>query len=98
MDSTTSGFPIRHPSTQSICLGASLEFPAGAPASTQLFKTSTSDCVKVRSLENLPKCGSANHGGIFFVSIACLMAFAHGRVSSYVMNDIGAASPGRWQV
>jgi hypothetical protein len=35
-------------------------------------------------------------GGIFFVITAFLIAFAHGRVLSYVKKDIGPISPGRW--
>ena len=31
------------------------------------------------------------------MTTACLIAFAQGRVLSYVRNDIGAASPGLWQ-
>src|SRR5579883_524524 len=42
--------------------------------------------------------GSANHGGILRVVTASLIAFAQGRTSLYVRNDIGAISPGRWHV
>jgi hypothetical protein len=38
---------------------------------------------------------SANHGGIFPVATAFLIAFAYGRASLYVISDIGATSPGR---
>jgi hypothetical protein len=36
----------------------------------------------VRSFANFPWLGSANHGGIFLVATAFLMAFAQGRVLS----------------
>ena len=49
------------------------------------------------SLENLPKWGSANHGGILRISTASRMALAQGRVCSYVIRENGAASPERWQ-
>src|SRR6476619_2037415 len=92
-----SGLPIDQPSTNLTGAGASLALPAGAPASTQDTRVLTSPADMVRSLENLPCCGSAYHGGIFFVATAVLMALAQGRVVSYDKNDIGPASPGRWQ-
>src|ERR1700732_4392593 len=42
----------------------------------------------VRSVDQFPRMGSA---------AAVFIALAHGRVSWYVKNSIGAASPGRWQ-
>ena len=40
---------------------------------------------------------SAPHGGISRATTLVLIAFAHGRASSYDSSDIGATSPGRWQ-
>jgi hypothetical protein len=42
--------------------------------------------------------GSACHGGITPVFTALAIERAHGRESLYVSSDIGAISPGRWQV
>ena len=57
---------------------------------------------KARSFENLPKCGSANHGGIFFVTTADLMALDQGRTCcirqeahwSYFRRDDGSPGSG----
>src|ERR1700691_1344741 len=94
---TTSGFPMFQPSTKLIGLGASLGFPAVAPVSTHEIRVFISAADSVRSFSKWPYLGSANHGGIFLLATAVLIAFAHGRVPSYVRNDIGPASPGRWQ-
>ena len=40
---------------------------------------------------------SAPQGGISRAITLALIAFAHGRASSYDSSDIGATSPGRWQ-
>ena len=40
---------------------------------------------------------STNHGGISRAWVLLLMARAHGRTSSYVISDMGAPPPGRWQ-
>ena len=40
---------------------------------------------------------SAPQGGISRAITLVLIAFAHGRASSYDSSDIGATSPGRWQ-
>ena len=78
-------------------IGGSLGSPSGAPASTQalIFSTSASD--SRRSFAKWPYFGSANHGGIFLVATALLMALARG-VLSYVRNEDGPISPGRWQL
>src|SRR5271154_3944935 len=94
---TLSGCPITQPSVNAIGFGASFLSPALAPLSTQETRVLMSAADKLRSFENLPCAGSANHGGIFLLTTTCLMALAHGRVLSYVMNDIGPGSPGRWQ-
>src|SRR5690348_9734552 len=91
-----SGFGIAQPSVNWTGLGASFGSPAGAPASTHATSVCFADSGSVRSFAQVPVCGSANHGGIFLVRTAVFIAFAHGRVESYVRNDIGAASPGRW--
>src|SRR6185369_4153103 len=95
---TTSGLGILQPSTNCFGAGISLGSPRGAPASAQAARVLISLSDIEASFENVPKCGSANHGGIFFCSTAALIAFAHGRVCSYVSNENGAAWPGRWQV
>ena len=37
------------------------------------------------------------HGGICRDATRTLIDLAHGRVSSYVISDIGAIDPGWWQ-
>src|SRR2546423_1336661 len=37
------------------------------------------------------------HGGMSRCATRCLIDRAQGRASSYVMSDIGATVPGRWQ-
>jgi hypothetical protein len=44
-------------------------------------------------LENFPYRGSANHGGIIFISTAAAIFPAQVFVSAYVTSGIGAASP-----
>src|SRR5947207_12086248 len=85
------------PSTNRAGFGARFGSPSGAPLLAQETSVSMSDAESERSLENLPKCGSAYHGGIRLRITASRIAFAHGRASRYVSRDIGAASPGRWQ-
>ena len=46
----------------------------------------------------MPCAGSACHGGIARVLTFCLIALAHGRASAKESSDIGATSPGRWQL
>src|SRR5215472_4152598 len=43
-----------------------------------------------------PTVGSICQGGICRVITRCLIAFAHGRLSSYVTSDIGAIDPEWW--
>src|SRR5687768_15881774 len=78
---TMSGL-ICQPSGQVAGGGASAGLPDCAPSSTHLLSVSISPAVRLRSFENVPCCGSANHGGIFFVCTAVLIARAHGRVLS----------------
>ena len=92
-----SGCAMAHPSVKATGFGASLGLPALAPPSTQETSVLISPSDKLRSFENLPCAGSANHGGIFLLETTSLMAFAHGRVLSYDMKDIGPGSPGLWQ-
>ena len=77
-----SGTPMFQPFTNFIGVGASFGLPGCAPPSTQVTRVFTCCGVSFRSLEKWPYCGSAYHGGIFFVSTAILMATAHGRASS----------------
>src|SRR5436853_6984471 len=78
--------------------GASFGLPAGAPASAHAASVSISRDASLRSLLNTPASGSANHGGICFACVLVLIDRAHGLASSYEISDIGATSPGRWQV
>src|ERR1019366_10175695 len=78
--------------------GASFGLPSGAPLSAHAERVAISFALRRRSLRKWPTLESANHGGIFCVTTAALMAFAQGRESVYVRRDIGAISPGRWQV
>src|SRR5205809_1348128 len=78
----TSGLPIFHPSSNFTGLGASPGFPSGAPVSAQETKDLISSSERDRSFENLPCCGSAPHGGIFFCTTAVRIAFAQGRTCS----------------
>ena len=54
-------------------------------------------CDRLRSLASFMLAGLAPHGGISWPTTLFLMARAHGRTFWYVMSDIGATSPGRWQ-
>ena len=83
---TTSGLMF-HPSRHSMGGGMSFGSPSGAPASTHATSVLTSASVSLRSFAKWPNRGSANHGGIFFVSTASLIDLAHGRVLSYVRSD-----------
>src|SRR5215470_12738755 len=88
---TTMSGSISHPSAgHRTGTGASFALPSGAPASTHREMVSISLAFSERSLAKWPTCGSANHGGIFFVRTAVFIAFAHGRTSLYVSRDIGA--------
>jgi hypothetical protein len=46
----------------------------------------------------VPYFGSACHGGIVPSATLLAIALAHGRESLNVSSDIGAMSPGRWQL
>src|ERR1700736_4611814 len=85
------------PSTNCTGFGACPPSPSGAPLLAQAVRVSMSARDSDRSLENLPKCGSAYHGGMRLRITASRIAAAQGRASLYVSSDIGAASPGRWQ-
>src|SRR5215469_2671237 len=90
---TTSGFGMAQPDVNCAGAGISLGSPSGAPPSAHVRMVSMSPCGNDRSLENFPKCGSANHGGITLKLTASFMAAAHGLVSAYVSIEKGAASP-----
>src|SRR5437867_1676776 len=96
METTTSGW-IRQPSAHCAAGGLAAASPSRAPLSAQAESVSASFSVNFGAFRNSPTCGSANHGGIFLLRTAALIAFAQGRVLSYVRKDIGATSPGRWQ-
>src|SRR5262245_61734101 len=53
---------------------------------------------RLGSLRKRPCCGSAPHGGMTRAATFSRIAVAQGRTSLYVMSDIGATSPGRWQL
>src|SRR2546425_2013565 len=97
-----SGVPIVH-AVLSICLGGggmSAGFPCGAPESTHLTMVAISASLSEGSLLNfwMPMVRSMNQGGISRAEILVLIARAHGRASLYVSKDIGAISPGWWQL
>src|SRR5688572_24167088 len=94
---TTSGF-VRQPSTHWTGGGASFASPSIAPLSAHLAMVSISLCERVKLSTNFPYCGSSPPGGITPVITAAFIALAHGRVAWYVRNDIGAISPGLWQL
>ena len=79
MSMTMSGLPNRQPSRKSGVGGRSRGLPSGAPPSTQDLMVSISLSESRASLAKLPKCGSANHGGILRISTASRMDLAHGR-------------------
>src|ERR1017187_5039727 len=92
---TTSGL-IFQPSWKVLGAALSLASPSGAPLSTHATRVWICASLSLRSLAKWPILGSANHGGIFWLTTAALMALAHGRASVQVRSDIGAISPGRW--
>src|SRR5262245_26620825 len=59
---------------------------------------SISACERLRSLRNAPCARSACHGGITRDATFSLIAPAHGRTSLNEVSDMGATSPGRWQL
>jgi hypothetical protein len=79
---TRSGCEIFHPFVHVRGAGASCASPAGAPASAQAEIAAICFSVKEMSSAKCPYRGSANHGGIIFISTACAIAFAHGRACS----------------
>src|ERR1700682_1868504 len=93
---TMSGL-IFQPSWKVSGAGLSFASPSVAPWSAQETKVLMSAWLSRRSLAKWPYCGSANQGGIFWLTTATFIAFAQGRASLYVSSDIGATSPGRWQ-
>jgi len=85
------------PSGHFIGAGLSLAEPSGAPAYTHATIFCKFRSLNRRSFAKWPYLGSANHGGIFLEATAAFIALAQGRVLSYVRNDMGPISPGRWQ-
>src|SRR5262245_36659122 len=79
--------------------GRSAALPIGEPESTHLMTFATCSSVNEMSFLNfwMPTFLSMPHGGISRFETRRLIALAHGRASSYVINDIGATDPGRWQ-
>src|SRR5690348_8347588 len=75
----TSGFPIRQPLAKTIGFGPLFGSPAGVPDSAQAASVAMSASLSLRSFANLPTFGSANQGGIFFVTTAWRIALAQGR-------------------
>src|SRR5499427_9504026 len=98
ISTTRSGLPICQPSVNAGNGGSCDGSPWRASASTHLTIVSICACVRLRSFLNAPCEGSANHGGIVRELTLSRIARAHGRTSLNVMSDIGATSPGRWQV
>src|SRR6476620_2410722 len=99
ISSTTSGsVPLVQPVVSFGAGGMSAALPFCAPPSTHAAMVSTSFCVRLMSLRIGNVCVmSAPQGGISRATTLVLIAFAHGRASSYDNSDIGATSPGRWQ-
>src|SRR5581483_6260804 len=89
---------ICQPSGHTTGGGASFASPSGEPPSAHFAMVSISLGFSEWSFKKCPTCGSANHGGIFRRATAAFIALAQGRTSLYVKKDIGATSPGRWQV
>src|SRR6202790_1804328 len=93
-----SGCAIFHPSLHLCVAGASRISPADAPLSAHAVNVEIWPAVNDGSFEKYPYRGSANHGGIIFISTAAAIFPAFGRVCSYVTSGIGAGSPVRWQL
>src|SRR5581483_2793771 len=100
ISSTASGsVPFVHPSENFGTGGMSASLPRGAPASTHAAIVSIGSRDRLLSLRIFSEySGSAPHGGISRAVTFVLITFAHGRTSSYDSSDIGATSPGRWQL
>src|ERR1700730_9063486 len=93
-----SGVPIFHLSSSNLTGGGiSAGFPFGAPASAHWTMVEISFVESPPSFLNvlMPTFGSTYHGGIIRKVTFSLIAFAHGRSSSYVSNDMGAMAFGR---
>src|SRR5215212_9581681 len=91
--------PLVHPVANFGAAGSSDGLPRGAPPSTHAAIVSISFCVRLMSLRIGNVCVmSAPQGGISCATTLVLIALAHGRASWYDNNDIGATSPGRWQL
>ena len=96
-----SGLPSRHAFASVNVSGAGMSagLPRGAPPSTHLaifaISSAPSDVSSLKCW--MPTVLSMYHGGITsgFAPrpVRCLIAFAHGRTSSYVINDMGADRP-----
>src|SRR5579872_4630548 len=78
---TTSGLMFQ-PSLKATGSGLSLASPSGAPLSAHAASVAISASLRCFSLVKCPYLGSANHGGIFLLTTAALMALAQGRVPS----------------
>src|SRR5687767_11927981 len=100
ISSTTSGsVPLVQPVANFGDGGMSAALPRTAPPSTHAAIVSISFCDRLMSLRIGNVCVmSAPQGGISRATTFDLIAFAHGRASSYESSDIGATSPGRWQL
>src|SRR5262249_43110791 len=74
-------------------------FPWGAPLSAHLAILPISSSLNEMSSLNflIPIFLSMNHGGISPAEVARFIARAQGRASAYVLNDMGATPPLRWQ-
>src|SRR5262245_37900043 len=95
-----SGFPIFQSSLKVRAGGMSAGFPSGAPASTHLPTAWISSLVREGSFAYswMPIVLSTYHGGMTPARgpnpVRFLIDRAHGRTSSYVINDIGAIESG----
>src|SRR5262247_2397696 len=98
MLNTASGAPSSHSVSYFGAGGMSAGLPSGPPALPQATSVALSFSDSRRSLTNSPCDGSACHGGIAPFPTCVAIDFAHGRASLYVRSDIGAISPGRWQL
>ena len=78
--------------------GRSFALPFGEPPATQASSVFRSSSLSRRSFSNVPAGASACQGGMCPSPTSSRIALAYGRTSSYVSSDIGAISPGRWQV
>src|SRR5262249_26519586 len=98
-DKTTSGWPNFHPVSLNFgAAGKSDEVPSFAPPSTQPRIVAICCSDNLGSLRNSPWFGSAYQGGISRLTTFSRIDLAHGRTSLYARSDIGAISPGRWQM